>query len=106
MLMSLKLVKAEERLSHGKVSIVILGGAKVGKTSLLHTLSQETTLFIDMEGGSQSVQTWTGTSIRPETWQELNDIAVLVGGPNRALSSNQMLSQAHYDHAINEYRDL
>lgn len=106
--MALRIITAAERLSasQSKASLCILGPAKVGKTSLVHTMPPETTLFVNLEAGMQSVQTWTGDALEPETWQEMCDVACLIAGPNPSVGPNDMLSLPHYENVKSVYRDL
>ena len=54
----MRLVTAAERCDETmqKLSIVIIGRAKVGKTSLLLGLQSDTTLVLDLEAGMKSVE--------------------------------------------------
>ena len=98
--MTFKIIKASERLQERSgIKAVIFGPSGAGKTTLLKTLPPEETLFFDLEAGGLAVEGWTGDTVRPRTWQECRDLAVLIGGPNPALRDDQPYSQAHYDHA-------
>ena len=94
----LRIITADERLQEsGGVKALVLGPAGVGKTSLLRTLEPDTTLFIDLEAGDLSVQDVAVSAVRPKTWPECRDIAVLLSGPNPSLPDSAAYSQAHYD---------
>jgi len=105
----MKIIKASERQREDKgAKIVIAGKAGVGKTSLLYTLPEEETLFMDFEAGDLALEKnggWKGDTIRPKTWQEARDFACYYGGPNPSLADDQPYSQAHYDHLVKEYGD-
>lgn len=106
-------ITADERLQESKgIKGVILGKSGIGKTSLLWTLDSETTLFFDLEAGDLAIDhnpfkntddKWPGTSIRPQSWEECRDFACMIGGPNKALSSEQSYSQKHYDDLLAKY---
>jgi hypothetical protein len=103
--MALKLITADERLSEAanKVTMAIFGAAGMGKTSLLHTLPPEDTLFLDLEAGMKSVQTWRGTSISLRSWEDATDIACLIGGVNPSRSSDETYSEQHYNYVMEQY---
>ena len=101
-----KIITADERLAEQDgIKGVIFGKYKVGKTSLLHTLDPETTLFLDLEAGGLSVQDWKGDSIELRDWPTARDIACFIGGSNPAMRSDQIYSQAHYDAVCQQYGD-
>lgn len=106
--MALRLISAAERLAPDAVtnSIAILGPWGIGKTSLVHTLDPATTLFVNMESGMKSVQTWAGDTLEPATWEEVCEVACLVGGPNPAVAQNEFLSSAFYNHVTTKYSGL
>ena len=105
--MALKIVTADERAAQPKsIKGAIFGPHGIGKTSLLWTLDQANTLFLNLEAGDLAVQDWSGDSITIRTWQEARDMACLVGGPNPARRPDQTYSQAHYEHLRNESTDL
>jgi hypothetical protein len=78
------------------VKMLITGVPKIGKTSLLMTLPEEETLFIDLEAGDLAVQGWKGDVVSPQAWEELRDLACWFGGANPAFRPEQNYSQAHY----------
>ena len=104
--MTLPIITADQRLTevHG-VKGVLVGRWGLGKTFQLWTLNPSTTLFVDIEAGDLAVKDWPGDSLRPRTWEECRDIAVLLGGPNPALRDGQPFSQDHYDRARQRYGD-
>jgi hypothetical protein len=100
--MALKALTAEDRRSpeHAKDSFLIVGPYGVGKTSLLNTLPGPRTLAIDIEGGLKSADAggWNGTSVSVASFQDFQDMAVLIAGPHPAIPQNRFLSQNHYNH--------
>lgn len=106
--MALKIISADERRANAgkRGSVLLAGNYGVGKTSQLYTLDAATTLALDFEGGFKSVQTWIGDSIQIESFLDACDIACLVGGPNPALSPNDLLSPAHYEAVVKQYSHI
>lgn len=104
--MPFPIITADQRLAESRgVKGVLVGRWGLGKTSQLWTLDAATTLFIDIEAGDLAVSTWPGDSVRPRTWDDCRDIAVLLGGPNPALREGQSFSQWHYEDAKVRYGD-
>ncbi|ALN64607.1 ATPase, AAA family [Lysobacter antibioticus] len=104
--MTLPIITADQRLTEVRgVKGVLVGRWGLGKTFQLWTLNPSTTLFVDIEAGDLAVKSWPGDSLRPRTWEECRDIAVLLGGPNPALRDGQPFSQDHYDRARQRYGD-
>ncbi len=100
------IITADQRKAEKKgIKGCIFGQSGIGKTSLLWTLPEESTLFFDVEAGDLAVEDWEGDSFRPKTWQECRDFAVFVGGPNPALRDDQVYSQAHFDSVCERYGD-
>jgi hypothetical protein len=106
--MALKIISADERLSEAlnKDTFAIFGEYGVGKTSLLYTLPEDSTLFIDLEAGMKSVQTWRGDTISIRTFNDALDLACLIGGPNLGVRPEDPFSQAHYDAVRGAYATL
>lgn len=106
--MSLAIIGAEERLKEKNgCKIVVCGESGVGKTSLLKTLDEKTTFFIDLEAGDQSVQELKNLKgSRPTTWQDCRDLAVIIGGPNPSVKDNEHYSQQHYDTLMASYGSM
>lgn len=101
-----RIITAEERMKeHRGIKAVIFGPSGIGKTSLLHTLDANKTLFIDLEAGDLAIEGLKIDSIRPRTWEEFRDFAVFLAGPNPALRPDQAFSQAHYDHVVGKFGD-
>lgn len=95
--MNLPIISADERLAEKRgIKGVIFGKSGIGKTSLLWTLPDKTTLFFDLEAGDLAVEGWAGAAIRPRTWQECRDFACFIGGANPSLRDDQPYSAAHY----------
>ncbi|WP_439579698.1 ATP-binding protein [Elioraea sp.] len=104
--MALRIITADERLAEPRgIKACIFGKSGVGKTSLLWTMPDETTLFIDLEAGDLAVQGWPGASIRPRTWEECRDLALFLAGPNPALRDEQAYSTAQHARVVREYGD-
>jgi hypothetical protein len=80
--MPIEFMTADQRLAedHDKTTMAIFGRAKVGKTTLLTTLPESDTLAIDMEAGFKSVLSWRGPSAKIATWEDIVDLACLIGG--------------------------
>jgi hypothetical protein len=106
--MALKIISADERLAaaHAKDTFAIFGKYGVGKTSLLYTLPEKETLFINLEAGDKSVQKWHGDSIELRTFTDALDLACLIGGPNPGLRPEDPFSQAHFDAIKDNYASL
>lgn len=103
--MAMQIISADQRRAQAKEknSLLVLGEYNVGKTSLLYTLPPEQTLALDFEGGFKSVETWGGDSITLRAYDEAEDIACLIGGPDPAAGPRDPYCQAHYDHVKKEY---
>ena len=93
--------------------MVILGPAKIGKTSLVKTLDPSKTLVIDMEAGMLALDDCQVDSINVRQkaleqgihpWDFMRDFACLVAGPNPAvLDADKPYSTTHYDYVIKQY---
>lgn len=95
----MQIVKASDRMKErGGIKAVILGPSGVGKTTLLKTLPEKTTLFFDLEAGGLAVEDWQGDAVRPRTWDDCRSLAALIAGPNPALRDEQPYSTAHFNH--------
>lgn len=88
-----------------RIKRCIFGKSGIGKTSLLWMLSDEKTLFFDLEAGDLAIEGWQGDTIRPRTWQDCRDISAFIDGPNPALRDEQPYSQTHYDAVTAKYGD-
>jgi hypothetical protein len=102
--MTMRLLDATARLNELRgPKILITGQTAIGKTSLLKTLSSEllsTVLLADLEAGDLPVAGLPIASVRPQTWLDLRDLAVVIGGPDSARAPGMAYSQAHYDKTI------
>jgi hypothetical protein len=102
--MGLPIISADQRLSEQRgIKGCIFGKSGIGKTSLLWTLPEDKTLFLDMEAGDLAIEGWGGDTLRPRTWKECRDFAVFIGGPNPALRDDQPYSQKHFDIVCERY---
>jgi len=106
--MALQIVTADQRLSAAanKTTMALFGPSGAGKTSLLKTLPEASTVCIDLEAGLKSVQDWRGDSIPVRSFADAIDIACLIGGVNPAADPNGFFSEAHYLHLSQSYPDL
>lgn len=103
----MKIITADERLREKSgVKMLIVGPAKIGKTSQLRTLDPQRTLFIDLEAGDLAVRDWPVATLRPQTWQQCRDLACFLTGPNPSLPPTACYSQAHYDAIRAEFEGL
>lgn len=105
--MALRIVTAAERLSvaNNKTTGVIVGRAKVGKTSLANTLPPGW-IFTDMEAGMKSVHRNDIVSIPIETFDDAQNLACIIGGPDRSLPDNETYSVSHYESVSKAYARL
>jgi len=100
----MKIIRAEERLSEVRGPKILIGGPPgVGKTTLLRTLTLDTTLFWDLEAGDIAVQDLEIDQVRTRSWPECRDLACYLGGPNTALAPDKAYSQAHYDAVVGRF---
>ncbi|MEI4235483.1 ATP-binding protein [Roseovarius sp. D22-M7] len=103
---ALPIITADQRLAETRgIKGVIFGPSGIGKTSLLWTLENSTTLFFDLEAGDLAIEGLGVDVIRPRTWAECRDFAVFIGGPNPALRGDQPYSQAHFDAVCAKFGD-
>jgi hypothetical protein len=104
--MPTKIIPAAERnVAQRGAKLLIVGPTGVGKTSLLRTIDPVTTLFVDTDAGDLAVQDLRLDTLRPRTWPECRDIAVLLAGANPAVPAGAVYSQAHYDAVVREIGD-
>jgi len=105
---ALRIVSADERMAAARTknTALILGSYGIGKTSLAYTLPAETTLFLDFEAGTKSIEKWRGDVIQLRTWMDAADIACLLGGVNPAVGPNDLFSKGHFDAVSSQYKDL
>jgi len=100
----MKIIDANTRLAEkGGAKILIVGLSRVGKTSLLRTLSEEmlaSTLFVDIEAGDIAVSDLSVASVRPRTWVECRNLACVLGGFNPALPATAAYSEAHFNEVM------
>jgi len=104
--MTLPIITADQRMAEPRgIKGVIFGPPGIGKTSLLWTLRNSTTLFYDLEAGDLAIEGLAVDAIRPRTWTECRDFAAFIGGPNPALRADQPYSQAHFDAVCEKFGD-
>lgn len=95
----MQIIKASDRMKRqGGIKAALFGPSGIGKTTLLKTLPEKTTLFFDLEAGDLAVEGWQGDTIQPRTWEDCRTLAALIAGPNPALRDEQPYSQAHFNH--------
>ena len=86
----IKIIKADDRLKAvPKINIALFGPSGVGKTTLARTLDPETTLFVDLEGGTLAIQDWAGDVLDVRAiaqqfnkypWEIARALALYIGG--------------------------
>ena len=102
----LQIITADLRMAELRgIKAAIFGKAGIGKTTLLLTLLSTPTLFVDLEAGDLAVEGWQGDSMRPRTWEECQDLACFIGGPNPALRADQTYSAAHFAAVCERFGD-
>jgi len=103
----MRIVTADERLREKSgVKLLLVGPAKIGKTTQLRTLDSKRTLFLDLEAGDLAVQDVPVDALRPQTWEECRDLACFLTGPNPALPPTACYSQAHFDAIRSSFNSL
>jgi len=89
----MKIITADERMREkAGVKMLLVGPAKIGKTTQLRTLDPERTLFVDLEAGDLAVRDVRVDALRPQTWEQCRDLACFLTGPNPALPNGQPTS--------------
>ena len=106
--MALRIVTADERLSHAanKSTIVLFGPTGAGKTTQLKHLPERETVCIDLEAGLKSVQDWRGDSLPIRAFDDAVAVACLIGGVNPAAAPNEFYSEFHYQHLCTKHTEL
>jgi AAA domain-containing protein len=103
----MRIVSASERLREKSgVKMLIVGPAKIGKTSLLRTVDPKPTLFIDLEAGDLAIRDVPVDTLRPQTWEDCRDLACFLTGPNPSLPPTAAFSPAHYEAVKPAFKDL
>ena len=107
----LKIITADERMLKKEIKALIVGKYKVGKTTLVTTLPEDKTLFVDMEAGMLSIQNWKGDSIgttdedKIRDWPTMKKISAWISGPNKTLKPTEDYSQYYYDEVCKNFPD-
>lgn len=102
--MPLRLVTADQRMAEGyaKLTAVIEGRPKVGKTTLVTTLPPESTLFVNIESGTLSiVHSFRGLQFDLDTFVDIMNIACLIGGVDHSVKDGDWYSASHYRDVYN-----
>ena len=100
--------RAEDRGAH----ILLLGRFGAGKTWQARTLDPSSTLIVDIENGTLSIDDIAMAHTRPQSFPELQNLIVQIVGPNRSFAPSELYSQAHFDRCggflqgIEQYRTL
>lgn len=104
--MALPIISADQRIAeHSGAKIALFGKPGIGKTTLLKTLPEASTLFVDLEAGDLAIKDWRGDCVRPATWPEFRDLVVFLAGPNRALPPESAFCEAHYAAVCERFGD-
>ena len=102
-----KIIPAADRTAAPRGAKILLPGPTgVGKTTLLKGLDLASTLFVDVEAGDLSVQDLKVDTLRPRTWPECRDLAVVLAGPNPNVPQDNVYSAAHYAAVKDQFGDL
>jgi AAA domain len=102
--MTMRLLTADERIAETRgANILIVGQPGAGKTSLPRTLNSTalaSTLFVDCDFGDLSVLGLPVASVRPGSWRDLRDLAVLFGGADPSRPANAAYGVEHYQRLV------
>lgn len=96
----MELLTADKRKSETGIKGVIYGPAGIGKTSLLYTLPEESTLCIDLEAGLLAADRWKGDSISIRKWEDARALAGYIGGANPGATPEQPYSEGYYQRCV------
>ena len=105
--MPISIIGADERLARKpKINIALFGPSGVGKTFQAGTLDPTRTLFVDLEAGTLTLQSWRGDvlSVREEAaklgvhpWEFARALACLLCGPDPAASPGTAYAADMYE---------
>jgi AAA domain len=103
----MRIISATERLAEKSgVKMLIVGPAKIGKTSLLRTVDPARTLFLDLEAGDLAVKDLPIPTLRPQTWDECRNLACFLTGPNPSLPPTACYSPAHFEAVRSDFESM
>lgn len=97
---------ADRRKVRPKINIALFGPSGVGKTTQARTLDPEGTLFIDIEGGTLSIEDWDGDTLnvirsgaqfKIHPWEIIRDLAILFGGPDPAAVPGTPYHESYFE---------
>lgn len=106
--MAFRLITPDERLAtnYNKITGVVYGRAKVGKTTLVRTLPPDTTLFVNLEAGMTALNDWKGCNIDIQTFEDACDAACFIAGVDPSSGPSDFFSSGHYDAVRTKYRAI
>jgi AAA domain-containing protein len=100
-----QIVTIDQRVQEQRgVTICLAGIPGIGKTSQARTLRDRLpkSLLINCEAGDLAIADVPIHAIHEPTWEELRDIALILGGPDPVQAPSEPYSKARYDALIAE----